>query len=313
MKNKKILVTGSRGFLGSHFVEVLKNNGFKNILTPSRAILDLLEKESIDKYLKVNKPEIVVHIAADIGGIGYSKKHPANQLYNNTLMNIMIQHSSYENGVEKFIGIGTVCSYPKFAKIPFKESEIWNGYPEETNASYGLSKKIMMEQTKAYNSQYGFNSIHLLMINLFGPGDDFDLETSHVIPAMIRKMDNAVINSLGSISLWGDGSPTREFLYVKDAARAILKCMVEYNSPNPINIGNGKEISIKDLVEKIKLITGFNGKIVWDKSKENGQPRRCLDVSILKNHLNFECKFDFEVGLKETYNFYKKNIKTLNN
>ena len=309
MKNKKILVTGSRGFLGSHFVEVLQINGFKKILTPSRSNLDLLEIESIDKYLKVNKPEIVVHIAADIGGIGYSKKHPANQLYNNTLMNLLIQHKSYEHGVEKFIGIGTVCSYPKFAKSPFKESEIWEGYPEETNASYGLSKKIMMEQTKAYNSQYGFNSIHLLMINLFGPGDDFDLETSHVIPAMIRKMDNAVDNSLESITLWGDGSPTREFLYVKDAARAILKCMVEYNSPNPINIGNGKEISIKGLVEKIKLITGFNGKIVWDETKENGQPRRCLDVSILKNDLKFECKTDFEDGLKETYNFYKKTLK----
>lgn len=306
MKNKKILVTGSRGFLGSHFIEVLKNNGFKKILTPSRAILDLLKIDSIDKYLKENKPDIVVHIAADIGGIGYSKKHPANQLYNNTLMNIMIQHKSYEHGVEKFIGIGTVCAYPKFAKIPFKESEIWEGYPEETNASYGLSKKIMMEQTKAYNSQYGFNSIHLLMINLFGPGDDFDLETSHVIPAMIRKMDNAKINSLESITLWGDGSPTREFLYVKDAARAILKCMVEYNSPNPINIGNGKEISIKDLVEKIKLITGFNGEVVWDKSKENGQPRRCLDVSVLKDDLNFKYKTDFENGLIETFKFYKK-------
>lgn len=310
LENKKILVTGSNGFLGSHFVEVLKNNGFKKILTPSRTILDLLKIDSIDKYFKVKKPDIVVHIAADIGGIGYSKKHPANQLYNNTLMNILIQHKSYEYRVDKFVGIGTVCAYPKFAKIPFKESEIWEGYPEETNASYGLSKKIMMEQTKAYNSQYGFNSIHLLMINLFGPGDDFDLETSHVIPAMIRKMDYAKKNSLKSVTLWGDGSPTREFLYVTDAARAILKCMVDYNSPKPINIGNGKEISIKDLVEKIKLITGFNGEVFWDKSKENGQPRRCLDVSILENELNFKCDTNFESGLRETYEFYKKNINT---
>ena len=309
MKNKKILVTGSRGFLGSHFVEALKNNGFENILTPSRAVLDLLQIESIEKYLQDYTPEIVVHIAADIGGIGYSKKHPADQLYKNTFMNIILQHKCFENNVEKFIGIGSVCAYPKFTEIPFKEENIWNGYPEETNAAYGLSKKIMMEQSKAYNSQYDFNSIHLLMINLYGPGDDFNLETSHVIPAMIRKMSSAHQKNESNIVLWGDGSPSREFLYVTDAANAILNCMMNYNSPKPINIGNGKEISIMVLAEKIRKITGFSGEIIWDNSKPNGQPRRCLDVSVLEKQLGFKSQIEFDQGLVNTYNYYLSKIK----
>lgn len=306
MKNKRILVTGSRGFLGSHFVESLNGQGFKNILSPSRKELDLLNIESVENYFKKHSPEIVVHIAADIGGIGYSKKHPADQLYKNTFMNIVLQHKCFEHNIQKFVGIGTVCAYPKFTSIPFKEKDIWKGYPEETNAAYGLSKKIMMEQSKAYNSQYGFNAIHLLMINLYGPGDDFNLETSHVIPAMIKKMCLAKNNGKNKIVLWGDGSPSREFLYVKDAANAILHCMINYNSPEPINIGNGNEISIKDLTEKIKVITGYKGDIIWDKNKPNGQPRRCLDISLL-NNLGFKSQTNLDEGLKKTYQYYISN------
>lgn len=305
MKNKKILITGSKGFLGQAVVNNLEKNNYSKLFTPSRMELDLLSQKSIESFLDNEKPEIVIHLAADIGGIGYSKKHPAEQLYNNAMMNLLLQKKCYESQIEKFIGIGTVCSYPKFSPIPFKESDLWEGYPEETNAAYGISKKIMLEHSKALNQQYGFNAIHLLMINLYGPGDDFDLENSHVIPAMIRKMVEAKKKKLSNISFWGDGSPSREFLYVEDAAEAIRICMEKYNSVQPINIGNGIEIKIKDLAEKVRSITGYAGEITWDNSKPNGQPRRCLETSRLLK-LGYISKTSLDEGLEKTVEYYVK-------
>jgi GDP-L-fucose synthase len=302
----RILLTGSNGFLGSHvYDELLKRTYNKEIIfTPKRIDFDLTKESDVINMFNSYKPDIVIHLAADIGGIGYSKNHPASQLYNNLMMNTLVHHYSHINRVTKFVGIGTVCSYPKFASIPFKEEELWNGYPEETNAAYGLSKKMMMEQTIAYNKQYNFNAIHLLMINLYGPRDNFDLTTSHVIPAIIRKVDFAIKNNMNEISLWGDGTPTREFIYVSDAARSIILAMEEYDKPFPVNIGTGIDISIKDLAIKISKLMKYKGKIKFDPSKPNGQPKRRLDVSKAKNNFNFEASMNLELGLIHTIEWY---------
>lgn len=312
-KTSKILITGAHGFLGSFVVDELikKNYKLENLYLPKHADYDLTIEVDVKKMFDTLKPDVVIHIAADIGGIGYSKKNPAKQLYNNLMMNTLVQHYSYRSGVDKFVGIGTVCSYPKYTEVPFREEHIWNGYPEETNASYGLSKKMMMEQSQAYRVQYGFNAIHLLMINLYGPRDNFNIETSHVIPALIQKIDHAKKQNEKQIVIWGDGSPTREFIYVEDAARAIVLAMEAYDGAAPINIGTGKEISILDLVSTISKLMDFKGDIVCDTSKPNGQPKRKLDVSKAYEAFNFKANIDFEEGLKRTIQWYFSNQNKL--
>lgn len=308
LKEKKILVTGGAGFLGSHVVHKLLERGCKeeNIFIPRSKNYDLTREKDVKKLYKDFKADIVIHIAADIGGIGYSKTHPASQFYNNLMMNTLIQDLAYRNGVEKFVGIGTVCSYPKFTPVPFKEEDLWNGYPEETNAAYGLSKKMMLVQSQAYREQYNFNAIHLLMINLYGPKDNFSLESSHVIPALIRKMLKA--NEENSIiEVWGDGSASREFIFVEDAAEAIVLATEIYDGKEPINIGNGQEISIRELIKILTNLLKFQGKIIWDKTKPNGQPKRRLDVSKAEKYFDFRAKIELEEGLKRTIEWYLEN------
>lgn len=309
LKEKKIIVTGGAGFLGSHVVQKLLERGCKeeNIFIPRSKNYDLTKERDVKKLYEDFKANIVIHIAADIGGIGYSKTHPASQFYNNLMMNTLVQNLAYKNEVEKFVGIGTVCSYPKFTPVPFKEEDLWNGYPEETNAAYGLSKKMMLVQSQAYREQYNFNAIHLLMINLYGPKDNFFLESSHVIPALIRKMLKANEEN-SDIEVWGDGSASREFIFVEDAAEAIVLATEMYNGKEPINIGNGEEISIRELIEILANLLKFQGKIIWDKTKPNGQPKRRLDVSKAEKYFNFRAKMELEEGLKRTIEWFKKEI-----
>lgn len=303
--NKKILLTGGAGFLGSQIVEKLKERGVKekNVEIPLIKNCDLRIKENIQKVVK-NK-DIVIHLAAVVGGIGANRKNPGKFFYDNALMGIQLIHESWKANVRKFVALGTICAYPKFTPVPFKEENLWSGYPDETNAPYGLAKKMMLVQCQVYRQQYGFNGIFLLPVNLYGPRDNFDLESSHVIPALIRKCLTAIENNEKEIVCWGDGSPTREFLYVEDAAEGILLAAEKYNKPDPVNLGAGFEISIKDLVELIAELTGFDGDITWDTSKPNGQPRRCLDVSRAKKEFGFEAKTDFRKGLRKTIEWYK--------
>lgn len=306
--NKKILLTGGAGFLGSHIVEKLKERGVReeNIEIPLIEKCDLRSKENIREVVK--DKDIVIHLAAVVGGIGANRKNPGKFFYDNAIMGIQLIHESWKAGVGKFVALGTICAYPKFTPIPFKEENLWNGYPEETNAPYGLAKKMMLVQCQGYRQQYGFNGIFLLPVNLYGPRDNFNPESSHVIPALIKKCVEAIETGEKEIVCWGDGSPTREFLYVEDAAEGILLAAEKYNKPDPVNLGAGFEISIKDLVELIADLTGFEGEIVWDTTKPNGQPRRCLDVSRAKKEFGFEAKTDFREGLKKTIEWYKKQI-----
>ncbi len=305
--NKKILVTGGAGFVGSFIVEKLKERGVKeeNIEVPRSNICDLREKENCKRVVK--DKDTVIHLAAVVGGIGANRKNPGKFFYDNATMGIHLIHESWKANVQKFVAIGTICAYPKFTTVPFKEENLWNGYPEETNAPYGLAKKMMLVQCQGYRQQYGFNGIFLLPVNLYGPGDNFDPESSHVIPALIRKCVTAIKNNEKEIVVWGDGSPTREFLYVEDAAEGILLATEKYNKPEPVNIGAGFEISIKNLVELTAELTCFNGNIIWDTTKPNGQPRRCLDVSKAKKEFGFGAKTNFKEGLKKTIDWYLKN------
>ena len=305
--NKKVLLTGGAGFLGSHIVEKLIETGVRdeNIVIPLEENCDLRVKENIQKVVKGK--DIVIHLAAVVGGIGANRKNPGKFFYDNAIMGIQLIHESWKSNVKKFVALGTICAYPKFTPVPFKEEDLWNGYPEETNAPYGLAKKMMLVQCQGYKQQYGFNGIFLLPVNLYGPRDNFDLESSHVIPALIRKCITAIENDEKEIVCWGDGSPTREFLYVEDAAQGILLATEKYNKSEPVNIGAGFEISIKDLVGLIADLTGFDGDIVWDTTKPNGQPRRCLDVSRAKKEFGFEAKTTFEEGLKKTIEWCGKN------
>lgn len=304
LDNKKILLTGGAGFLGSFVVEQLKKKGIveENIKIPRSKDTDLRRWENCIKV--VNDIDIVIHLAAKVGGIGYNQKYPATLFYDNAILGIQLMEVARREGVKKFVSLGTVCSYPKLTPIPFKEENLWNGYPEETNAPYGLVKKMLLVQSQAYSQQYGFNSIFLMPANLYGPRDNFDLESSHVIPALIRKFTEAVEHNNKEVEVWGTGEASREFLYVEDAARAIILATEKYNKPDPVNIGTGFEIKIKDLVELIAELTEFDGEIIWDTTKPDGQPRRCLDISRAKEVFGFAAKVDFREGLRKTIDWY---------
>jgi len=310
-KNKRVTITGGAGFLGSFVVEQLKEKNPNNIFVPRSKNYDLREKEAIIRMYKDSNPDVVIHLAATVGGIGANRNNPGKFFYDNAIMGIQLMEYARRYNVEKFVALGTVCAYPKYTPVPFKEENLWNGYPEETNAPYGLAKKMLLVQSQAYREQYGFNSIFLIPVNLYGPRDNFNLETSHVIPAIIRKCIEAKERGESKIVVWGDGSPTREFLYVEDAARGILLAMEKYNKSDPVNLGAGFEISIKNLVELIAELTGFEGGIEWDTSKPNGQPRRKLDISKAKEEFVFEVKTEFREGLRRTIEWYKKNTSIL--
>jgi len=306
---KRICVTGGAGFLGTHLIENLRKRGAKDIFVPTIEEYDLVDRDAIARLLADSNPDVIIHLAAHVGGIGANREHPAEFFYDNLMMGVQLLHQAYERGVEKFVAIGTVCAYPKFTPVPFNEDNLWIGYPEETNAPYGLAKKMLLVQSQAYREQYGFNSIFLLPVNLYGPGDNFNPRSSHVIPALIRKCVEANENNEDHIVVWGDGSPTREFIYVKDAAEGIALATERYNESEPVNIGSGFEISIKDLVKKIARMTGFEGDLVWDTSKPNGQPRRALNTSRAKEKFGFEAKTDFEEGLQKTIDWYREQRK----
>ena len=303
-KNKKVLVTGGAGFLGSFIVEKLKEKGVseENIRIPRSKDTDLRRWENCVKAVK--DIDIVIHLAAKVGGIGYNQKYPATLFYDNAIMGIQMMEAARLDGVEKFVAIGTICAYPKFTPVPFKEEDLWNGYPEETNAPYGLAKKMMFVQAQAYRQQYGFNAIYLLPVNLYGPGDNFNPEYSHVIPALIKKVFDAKESGKDYITVWGTGKATREFLFVENAAEGIILSTEKYNKPDPVNLGSGFEISIKDLVKLIAELAGFDGEIRWDTGKPDGQPRRCLDVSKAKEEFGFEAKVGFREGLERTIEWY---------
>jgi GDP-L-fucose synthase len=303
LQEKRIVVTGGAGFLGRHVVQQLKQRQCKHVFVPRKHEFDLRKEPDIIRMLDTFKPDIIIHLAAVVGGIGANQKHPGLFLYDNLIMGTQLMEQSRIYGVEKFVAIGTICSYPKYAPMPLRESELWNGYPEETNAPYGLAKKMMLVQSQAYRQEYGFNSIFLLPVNLYGPYDNFDLETSHVIPAMIRKFIEAK-NDSKQVVLWGTGAATREFIYVEDAAEAIVKATSHYDLSEPVNIGSGHEISIKDLAETVKGLIGFQGKLVWDVSKPDGQPRRSLDTRLAKKYFDFEAHTDLLTGLQKTIKWY---------
>ena len=334
-KNKRVLVTGGAGFLGSFLVNKLVQRGAADILIPHIEQYNLVDREDIRRLLgeALLAPEkrpshllpegfqarplpnfkpsdlVIIHLAARVGGIGINREHPAGFFYDNLMMGVELMHQAWQCGTGKFIALGTVCAYPKFTPVPFQEDDLWNGYPEETNAPYGLAKKMLLVQAQAYRQEYGYNAIFLLPVNLYGPRDNFNPASSHVIPALIRKCLEAQEQGEQEIVVWGDGSPTREFLYVEDAAEGILLASEKYNGPDPVNLGSGYEISIKDLVEMIARQTGFTGRLVWDTSKPNGQPRRGLNVSRAERLFGFHASTAFEEGLHRTIEWYRQNRK----
>ena len=309
LTNKLILLTGAHGFLGQRvYRELLMQDVLiSNILIPTRDECDFVDGESTARWIKGRGIEMIIHLAAEVGGIGANQGSPGWFFYSNMAMGLNLIEAAWSGGVKKFLQVGTVCSYPKHAEVPFKESALWDGYPEETNAPYGIAKKALLVMLQAYRQQYDFNGIYLIPVNLYGPGDNFDLDTSHVIPAMIRKFSEAVENGSKEVVLWGTGKASREFLFVADAARAIVMALQEYDKPEPVNIGTGKEITIAALAEDIKKLTGFVGGIVWDTSKPDGQPRRRLDVTAAKEQFGFEARVSLADGLKQTVDWYKNN------
>jgi GDP-L-fucose synthase len=302
---RRVCVTGGAGFLGSYILEKLRQRGAAEIFVPLIEEYDLVQRTEILRVLDRARPDVILHLAAHVGGIGANRLHPAEFFYDNLMMGVQLMHEAWKRGVEKFIALGTVCSYPKFTPVPFREDDLWNGYPEETNAPYGLAKKMMLVQSQSYRQQYGFNSIFLVPVNLYGPRDNFNLETSHVIPALIRKCIEAQERGEDEIVVWGDGSPTREFLYAADAAEGILLAAEHYNDSQPVNLGSGREIRIKDLAEMIVRLTGFQGRLVWDTTKPNGQPRRALDTSRAEALFGFRAQTPFEDGLRNTIEWYR--------
>ncbi len=306
MKSKRIAVTGGKGFLGKHLIKKLKDQGCRHVFAFSSSEYNLVNMEDVKRMYNDVKPDIVIHLAAKVGGIGFNRENPGSLFYENLMMGVQLLHEGYVRKIEKFVAIGTICAYPKFTPVPFKEDDLWNGYPEETNAPYGLAKKMMLAQSQAYRRQYGFNSIFLLPVNLYGPGDNFNPESSHVIPALIKKCIDANLKNEKEIVVWGTGKPTREFLYVEDAAEAIVLATEKYNKSDPVNAGAGFEISIKELVELIVELTDFKGRITWDKTKPDGQPRRMLDTTRALKEFGFKAKTGFKEGLKKTIEWYRK-------
>jgi len=306
-ENKRILITGGTGFLGRHLVNKIKQMGATHLFYPSSSDYDLVDNQQVIKMYKDLSPQIVIHLAALVGGIGANRANPGKFLYNNLMMGVQTIEQARLHNTEKFVAIGTICSYPKFTPVPFKEKDLWNGYPEETNAPYGLAKKMLLVQSQAYRTQYGFNSIYLLPVNLYGPGDNFNPETSHVIPALIRKCIEAKRKNANHITVWGTGNATREFLYVEDCAEAICLSAEKYDKPDPVNIGSFMEIKIKDLVHMIVELTQFKGEIKWDTTKPDGQPRRCLDTTKAENEFGFKASTPFKEGLKKTIDWYLNN------
>ena len=309
--DKRVIVTGGAGFLGSFVVEQLRAKGCRQIVIPRTRDYDLVQVEAVRRLYTEANPDIVIHLAARVGGIGANQANPGRFFYDNLMMGSQLMEVGRQLGLKKFVALGTICAYPKFAPIPFKEEDIWNGYPEETNAPYGLAKKMMLVQSQAYRQQYGFNSIVLFPVNLYGPRDNFDLETSHVIPALIRKCAEAHQAGRSEIVLWGDGTPTREFLYVEDAAEGILQASEQYDDSLPLNLGTGEEVTIKNLALMIARELGYQGRIVWDTTKPNGQPRRCLDVSRIKQMIGFQARHSLQAGLKKTIQWFQANQASL--
>jgi GDP-L-fucose synthase len=304
-ETRRLCVTGGAGFLGSYVVSRLKEAGCQSVFIPRSAEFDLRERAAIKRMYDAARPDIVIHLAAVVGGIGANQENPGRYFYDNLMMGVQLMDEGHVRGIEKFVALGTICSYPKHTPVPFREENLWDGYPEETNAPYGLAKKMMLVQSQAYRQQYGFNSIFLLPVNLYGPRDNFDPRSSHVIPALIRKCVEARERGESQIEVWGTGAATREFLYADDCARAILLAAEHYNSSEPVNIGAGFEISIKNLVQLVCELTGFRGELVWDKTKPDGQPRRCLDTTRAREAFGFVAQVGFEDGLRQTIDWYR--------
>lgn len=306
-QGKRVCVTGGAGFLGSYILEKLSARGVSQsqIFVPKIEDYNLVELSDIKRMLDDARADIIIHLAAHVGGIGANREKPAEFFYDNLMMGVQLMHEAWKRNVGKFVAIGTICAYPKFTPVPFKEENLWMGYPEETNAPYGLAKKMLLVQAQAYRQQYGYNAIFLLPVNLYGPRDNFNPASSHVIPALIKKFLDAIDRGDTQVEVWGDGSPTREFIYAEDAAEGILLAAEKYDGSEPVNIGSGFEISIKDLAEKIARLTGFSGELVWDSSKPNGQPRRRLDTERAAEYFGFRARVDFEEGLKNTIDWYR--------
>ena len=306
LQNKRIVVTGGAGFLGSHLVEQLRTMGCRDIFVPRSGQYDLRTLDGVSRLHRDARPEVVIHLAAVVGGIGANRENPGSFFYDNLLMGVELMEQARRQGVEKFVAIGTVCAYPKFTPVPFKEDDLWNGYPEETNAPYGLAKKMLLVQAQAYRQQYSLNAIYLLPVNLYGPRDSSDPAKSHVIPALIKKCVDAIEDNQSRVEVWGTGQASREFLYVEDCARAIALAAERYDKPEPVNLGAGREITIRKLVSLIAELTGFRGEIFWDASKPDGQPRRCLDVSRAEREFGFRATTDFTDGLRKTIEWYRE-------
>lgn len=305
--NKRVCVTGGAGFLGSYVVDKLQARGAKDVFVPRQKDYNLVDPSAIERLLADSQPDMIIHAAALAGGIGANRAAPAEFFYENLMMGVPLMHAAWQHKVDKFVAIGTICAYPNSTPVPFKEENLWDGYPEETNAPYGLAKKMLLVQAQAYRQQYDYNAIYLLPVNLYGPRDNFNLQSSHVIPALIRKFIEAQERGDRKVELWGDGSPTREFLYVEDAAEGILLAAEQYNQSEPVNLGAGFEISINNLAETIGRLTGYKGEFVWDTSKPNGQPRRGLDVERAKEYFGFTAQMSFEDGLQKTIDWFNQH------
>jgi GDP-L-fucose synthase len=309
-ENTRVLVTGGSGFLGRSLLKALKQRGCSCIVAPRSLEYDLVTMAAVQRLYADARPDMVIHLAAKVGGIGANRRNPGSFFYDNLMMGVQMMEEARRKKVAKFVAIGTICAYPKYTPVPFKEEALWDGYPEETNAPYGLAKKMLLVQAQAYRQQYGFNAIYLLPVNLYGPEDNFDLETSHVIPALVRKCVEAVDRKESAIELWGTGTPTREFLYVQDCVEAILLAAERYDKPEPVNLGSGKEITIKELAQSVARLTGFTGRMNWDERKPDGQPRRCLDTSRAAAEFGFTARTELEDGLRKTIEWFVKNRET---